>query len=72
MQTSGYTEIVKMTEAFLKADQAKAIVYMNNYIMANPNTDLAAAFTSLIQGNINPSGVKTQKSGKQKHDKILR
>ncbi len=56
-QTTGYTEIVKITEAALKGDSEKARKYIERFIIKHPESDLIYPFTHLLKDENNPSGL---------------
>lgn len=56
-KTTGYTEIVKITEAALKGDAEKARKYVERFMIKHPESDLIYPFTHLLKGENNPSGL---------------
>ncbi len=56
-KTTGYTEIVKITEAALKGDAEKARKYVERFMIKHPESDLIYPFNALLNGNNNPSGL---------------
>jgi len=56
-KTTGYTEIVKITEAALKGDTEKARKYVERFMIKHPESDLIYPFTHLLKGENNPSGL---------------
>jgi hypothetical protein len=56
-RTKGYTEFVKIAEAGLHVDKEKVRKFIERYLEKWPETDLVYAFSALLKGDKNPSGL---------------